>query len=220
MPPATRRDRRRIETIAEIKATALRHLIADGVDAVSLRAIARDLGMASGSAYNYFETREALLAAVAVDLRADLARGLADARATAADAHGELLAHGTAYREWALTHPNEFRLIFSAAAQHADATGDYDLCLGLVGLAATARPAEGGHSYDWSDMNMEFTAIARERFPDLQPTTLALALRIWGRMHGLVTLEIDGVLRPQISNPAMLYHEELEALSASLGLTT
>lgn len=220
MPPATRRDRRRIETIAEIKATALRYLIADGVEAVSLRAIARDLGMASGSAYNYFDTREALLAALAVDQRAELARGLADARATATDAHGQLLAHGSAYREWALAHPNEFRLIFSAAAQHATATGDYDLCLGLVGLASAAEPTKSSHGYEWSDMNAEFAAIARERFPELTPATLALALRIWGRMHGLVTLEIDGVLRPQISDPAALYREELEALSASLGLTS
>lgn len=218
MPPATRRDRRRAETTAELKDAALRQLTTEGVDSVSLRAIARDLGMASGSAYSYFDTREALLAALAVDLRGELARTLATARTTATTPAGQALAHGIAYRDWALAHPHEFRLIFSAAAQHLDATGDYELCLGLVELATAADLPEPKTRYRWADMNESFAAVARTRFPELTPATLALALRIWGRMHGLVTLEIDGVLGPQIAAPATLYSEELESLVADLGL--
>lgn len=218
MPPATRRERRRAETTAEIKDTALRHLVAEGVDAVSLRAIARELGMASGSAYTYFATREALLAALAVELRAELSRELAAARAAAATPGAQVIAHGLAYRAWALAHPHEFRLVFSAAAQHVDATGDYELCLGLVGLAASAQVDGSGHTYTWAEMDPAFTAVARERFPELEPATLAVALRIWGRMHGLVILELDGVLGTQITDPAALYLDELRALVASLGL--
>ncbi|MBL1080132.1 TetR/AcrR family transcriptional regulator [Nocardia sp. 2] len=214
--PATRRERRRAETTAEIKTVALKHLVEDGVDAVSLRAVARELGMASGSAYTYFPTREALLATLAADLRADLAHTLEAARATADTPAAQLIAHGLAYRDWALAHPHEFRLVFSAAAQHAD-TADYDLCLGLVSLATQARLPQTIHPYDWSEMNQSFAALARTRFPDLQPATLALALRIWGRMHGLVTLELDGILAPQIADPAALYRDELTDLAASLG---
>lgn len=216
MPPATRRDQRRADTTAEIKAIAHRVLTAEGVEAISLRAIARELGMASGSAYTYFDTREALLAALAADLRTDLAQALADARRTADSPGTRLIAHGLAYRAWALAWPHEFRLVFSAAARHYS-TGDYELCLGLVELAA-AKTSGTGRAYTWSQMNDAFAEVARTRFPDAEPATLALALRIWGRMHGLVTLEIDGVLGPEIGAPESLYRDELDDLVSALGL--
>ncbi|QLY31725.1 WHG domain-containing protein [Nocardia huaxiensis] len=216
MPPATRRELRRAETIAEMKSIARATLAEEGVEAVSLRAIARELGMASGNAYSYFATREALLAALAVDIRGELARTLEQARAAANTPAGQVISHGRAYREWALKHPHEFRLVFSRAGQHTTDQADYELCLGIVGLAAQSAQSGPVRDYTWADMNESFVAIARDRFPGLTPATLALGLRIWGRMHGLVTLEIDGVLGPQIADPAALYDDELESLATAL----
>jgi hypothetical protein len=43
----------------------------------------------------------------------------------------------------------------------------------------------------------------------LSPAVAALALRVWGRLHGLVTLEVHGHLRPVFNDPATLFEAEL-----------
>ncbi|EPH40366.1 TetR/AcrR family transcriptional regulator [Streptomyces aurantiacus] len=227
MPAASRRERHRAQTTAEIKATALKHLVEEGAEAVALRGIARDMGMAPGTFYSYFDTREALLAALAADAYRDLAAHLREAREShpRAEQGARALAHGLAYRAWALAHPQEFRLLFSGRGQTpradtADSTeAEYELCLGIVEIAATAQVADTGSPYTWTDFDPAFTAVARAAFPALTPATLALSLRVWGRMHGLVTLEIDGLLRPQIDDPDRLYRDELADLVRALGLT-
>ncbi|MGP3924616.1 WHG domain-containing protein [Streptomyces sp. 8N616] len=54
----------------------------------------------------------------------------------------------------------------------------------------------------------------------LPPAAVALALRIWGHLHGLVSLEIYGHLLTQTLDPDKLYREELAQLVGSLGLAT
>ncbi|WP_172385682.1 TetR/AcrR family transcriptional regulator [Streptomyces sp. MNP-20] len=248
---ASRRARHRAQTTAEIKATALKHLVEGGSDAVALRGIARDMGMAPGTFYSYFDTREALLAALAADAYRTLAAHLRTARDGAREPADRALAHGLAYRAWALAHPQEFRLLFSGRSPHArtqDSTeAEYELCLGIVEIAATARPEaastkprpdagptkprpgarpttprpgaepESPYSgYSWGDFDPAFTEVARAAFPALTPATLARSLRLWGRLHGLVTLEIDGLLRPQIADPERLYRDELADVTAWL----
>ncbi|MEW2526746.1 TetR/AcrR family transcriptional regulator, partial [Streptomyces sp. NPDC047071] len=145
---ASRRERHRAQTTAEIKATALKHLVEGGSEAVALRGIARDMGMAPGTFYSYFDTREALLAALAADAYRALAAHLRTARDGAREPADRALAHGLAYRAWALAHPQEFRLLFSGRSPHArtqDSTeAEYELCLGIVEIAATARHADDG----------------------------------------------------------------------------
>ncbi|MGA4840465.1 TetR family transcriptional regulator [Streptomyces sp. G45] len=171
---ASRRARHRAQTTAEIKATALKHLAEGGVDAVALRGIARDMGMAPGTFYTYFDTREALLAALAADTYRALAAHLRAARDTVREPAERALAHGLAYREWALAHPQEFRLLFSdrgGAPRTATADSrraEYELCLGIVELATTARACEGS-AYTWEDFNPSFTETARAAFPTSPP---------------------------------------------------
>jgi hypothetical protein len=76
-----------------------------------------------------------------------------------------------------------------------------------------------GHSlHTWSDFDPGFSALVRDAFPDLPAAAVALSLRVWGRMHGLVSLEVYGHLQPQSLDPAKLYLEEMLDLAASLGL--
>ncbi|MEU1008751.1 TetR-like C-terminal domain-containing protein [Streptomyces sp. NPDC005890] len=55
-------------------------------------------------------------------------------------------------------------------------------------------------------------------FPDLPPAAVALARRIWGHLHGLVSLEVYGHLRTQTSSPDKLFREEIAQLTRTLGL--
>jgi hypothetical protein len=63
------------------------------------------------------------------------------------------------------------------------------------------------------------TARVRADFPGLPPAGIALTLRVWGRMHGLMALEIYGHLRSLIHDPATVYRDEMRDLISSLGLS-
>ena len=99
--------------IDEIKETARRQLATEGAD-LSLRAIARELGVVSSALYRYFASRDELLTALIID--AYNAIGEAGERADAAiterlDLTRRWLAVANAWREWALAHPAEYALI-------------------------------------------------------------------------------------------------------------
>ncbi|MEU6765495.1 TetR-like C-terminal domain-containing protein [Streptomyces sp. NPDC046853] len=62
-------------------------------------------------------------------------------------------------------------------------------------------------------------ALARASFPDLPPAAVALCLRLWSRMHGLLTLEIYGHPRHQVTDLGKLYQADIHDLICTLGLT-
>src|SRR5690242_4627498 len=90
-------------------------LIAEsGLDALSLREVARRAGVSPGAPYHHFESREQLLTALAVDGFALLGEAMRSARdaAGAEDVIERFGAIGEAYVRFALAHPAHFRLMF------------------------------------------------------------------------------------------------------------
>ncbi len=108
------RARVRAELTAEIKASARRQLAVEGASALSLRAIARELGMASSAIYRYFASRDELLTALIIDAYIDVADQIdaADAACERSDRRGRFVAIAHALRSWAVTNPNEYALIY------------------------------------------------------------------------------------------------------------
>ncbi|MEH0553972.1 TetR/AcrR family transcriptional regulator [Streptomyces sp. B21-101] len=231
-PQPTRRERLRASTLQEIKTIASRFLAEDGAATLSLRAVAREMGMTPAALYTYYDTRDDLLGALAADAYTGLAEALERARDTlpAKDTAGRLVAHGLAYREWALAHPHEFQLLYGeGAAGHpaspsgqAAAKAEHRVCLGLLGLVAAAWPLtaalQDAEGYAWEDFDAAFVPPARTAYPELPPAALAVTLRVWGRMHGMVALELAGVLGPRARDTARLYGDDLRDLARSLGL--
>ncbi|MEV0150383.1 MULTISPECIES: TetR/AcrR family transcriptional regulator [unclassified Nonomuraea] len=225
-----RRARLRAQTTADIKATALRHMAEGGPDAISLRAIARDLEMSGSAIYSYFDTRDALITELIDDVYTGLVDHVEAARDTlpADDIAGRILAWATALREWSLANSQGFRLIYGdpVPGYQAPAGGPAPVaakraCLGLTGLVAAAWPYAKAFQDDdctWAAFTPELVEMVRQAFPDLPPAALALALRLWGRMHGLVALEVYGHLGPQAREPGDLYRAEMRDLIRSLGL--
>jgi AcrR family transcriptional regulator len=226
----SRRARLRSETVAEIKRTALALMTAGGPDAISLRAIAREMGMTAGAIYSYFPTRDDLITALITDVYTSLVETIEAARDAApeTDAGGRILAWGNALRNWAIAHPAGFRLIYGdpvtgyqPPAGGVATEAAHRACAGLTGLVAGAWPSaqEGAPpDYDWSVFDSGLAAQVQEQFPGLPPAAVALAMRLWGRMHGLVSLEVYGHLRPLTNDPARLYADELADLVRSYGL--
>jgi Tetracyclin repressor-like, C-terminal domain len=93
--------------------------------------------------------------------------------------------------------------------------------LGQCLVASGWSHAERYHStgdVQWSDFHPAFVSKIRDSFPQLPPAAVALAFRVWGRMHGLVALEVYGHLHPQVQEPARLYDAELVDLARTIGL--
>jgi AcrR family transcriptional regulator len=114
--PRSARARARAEITKEILDAALRHLAIDGAPALSLRAIARDLGMASSAVYRYVASRDELLTRLIIDAYNDLgeAAETAEARVDRADLLGRWTAICLAVRTWALANPNRYALIYGS----------------------------------------------------------------------------------------------------------
>ncbi|MBB5121655.1 TetR family transcriptional regulator [Streptomyces eurocidicus] len=224
-----RRARLRAETTAEIKSVALGLMASGGPGAITLRAIAREMGMTANAIYGYFATRDELVTTLIDDVYTSLADAAGDTDPAAAPADRiRVWAH--AFRGWALANPEGFRLIYGDPvpgyqAPEGGAAPDaaHRVCASLTALAAAAWPrAErlyADSDFQWSDFDPALLDKVRPAFPGLPPAGVALALRIWGHLHGLVTLEIYGHLHTQTTNPDKLFRDELTQLIRSLDLT-
>jgi AcrR family transcriptional regulator len=134
--PPSRRDRLRAATIEEIIGTARRLLVRSGSEAVSLRAIAREMGMTAPGLYRYFGSHEELIRHVIAGIFTELGEDIHRAIHTAVSPDGGSPAHDSpdgdspalatvaltlkmvaacrAFRRWALNHEAEFALLFGA----------------------------------------------------------------------------------------------------------
>ncbi|KOV58179.1 TetR/AcrR family transcriptional regulator [Streptomyces sp. MMG1121] len=227
-----RRERLRAETTAEIKKVALELMASGGPDAITLRAIAREMGMTANAIYGYFATRDDLVTALINNVYTSLADTV-DAAWDAApvpDPAARIEAWARAFRDWALANPEGFRLIYGDPVRGyrppeggAAPEAAHRVCTGITALAAAAWPhAEPRYKdsdFVWSDFDPGLLDKVRPAFPDLPPAAVALALRIWSHLHGLVSLEIYGHLQTQAVSPEKLYHEELAQLIRALGIT-
>src|SRR3954464_9734261 len=113
MVAAGTRARVRAELTREIVDVARRHLASEGAAALSLRAVARELGMVSSAVYRYFPSRDELLTALIVD--AFDAVGLAAEGAIEHQPNRVLprwMATARAGRQWAPANPHDYALVY------------------------------------------------------------------------------------------------------------
>lgn len=225
----SRRARLRAETAAEIKAIAVRALTENGPAGISLRAIARDMGMTAGAIYSYFETRDALITALMIDIH----NALADAElaawssAPADDPGAQLRAIAAAYRDWAVANTAEFQLIYGDPIPGYQMPADgpareaaHRACALLTNIVAmgwqAAAATEPSGTVTWADFDPALAGEVQRDHPGLPPEALSLAIRLWSRIHGLVTLEIYGHLTNLTPVPATVFAADMTALTTSL----
>ena len=132
MPSA--RERVRAELTAEITDAARRQLAEVGAAALSLRAVAREVGMVSSAVYRYFPSRDDLLTRLIIDGYDDLGVAAeAEDDPTAAPAE-RWLAVCRAVRAWALTHPHEYALLYGSPVPGYSAPVDTVPAASRVGI--------------------------------------------------------------------------------------
>jgi AcrR family transcriptional regulator len=226
----SRRDRVRAATVTEIKDTARRILVADGPDGLSLRAIAREMGMTAPALYRYFPSREDLIGALIADLYDELTATLAAATATAgADPRAGITAASWAFRAWALAHPREFGLLFGSPIPGIDAHSD-DSPAGLASerfgqvfgdLVARIYLADPFPVPAEDEMDPVLRRQLRDWCSAL-PVELPIGagqvfLSCWIRLYGMVAMEVFGHLQFALPDAEPLFEAELRDLAVKLG---
>lgn len=192
----------RLRTEERIEQLAFAHLDEGGVEAVNLRAVARDLGISPSALYRYIPDRDGLLTALIAAAYTQLADaveaelGTLSEDANTVDGCGVLAA---AMRRWALAHPQRWALIYGSPVVnfHApvEATGAAGtrVIARLGELLQDARPQTlAGRR---SEVFMEdLDAIGQDEVPGLELDAVELGLELWVKLIGLISAEVFGYL--------------------------
>ncbi|MDX6216918.1 MAG: hypothetical protein QOG99_2502 [Frankiales bacterium] len=224
--PRTARARARAELTAEIKAVARRHVAASGAADLSLRAVARDLGMVSSAVYRYFPSRDDLLTALIVD--AYNAVGEAAETAEAAVRRTDLLRRwlvaARAVRSWAQDNPQEYALIFGSPIPGYQAPQDTVdpatriplLLLTIIGEAVAPpddlvlpRP-----------VSRDLARLRDQVAPSMSEPRLARAVMAWTHLIGSISFELFGHLVGSIDDYSAWFDLQMKELGRGLGLTS
>lgn len=227
----TPRERARERTEAEILRLAREQLAASGPADLSLRGIARELGIVSSAIYRYVRSRDELLTLLVIEGYNELGDAVDQAiSAVDDDDHlGAFLALGRAVRTWALAEPALYALLYGTPVPGYDAPGERTIEPGTRVVVALARIADDA----WSDGTLragppavpesvvaDFEQI-REEFALAAPAeVLARTTLVWPALFGCVTFETFGQYGTDtFTDNGVLFELHLQQLAALLGLT-
>ena len=213
--PSSTRERFREQIREEVKELAVEQLIEGGPQAISLNAIAKQLGVSGSALYRYYSNRDDLINALIIQAYTDLRDALATAAAASVDAGGtteRVRALASAYRDWACQHPGRYELLFKPplpgydahAAPLAEAARSL---MGVLLSVLAGSAAENEHTHQLG--NEEVLSARAERSDHFRR-----AVRIWTRLHGLVSLEIGGAFNAMYLDADELFNVEVQLLTA------
>jgi AcrR family transcriptional regulator len=228
----TARERARAELTREIKEEARRQLAVDGAGRLSLRAVARELGLVSSALYRYFPTRDDLLTALIIDAYDTLgaAAETADAAAPKDDTRARWRATYAAVRAWAKANQHEYALIYGSpvpgyqappdtivpaarvartllgAIQHACATG----ALRPAGRAPELSPPLAEQIRQLAE------AVAPE--PPLPGEVLARAVIAFTQLFGMISFELFGQFVGSVDPTDEFFGYAVERMADFVGL--
>lgn len=213
--PTTARARARAELLEEIKEAGRRQCAEVGAAEISLRAVARELGMVSSAVYRYYASRDELLTALVIDAYDALG---AVAEEAAADRRGGFEARwvrvATAIRAWAVAHPHEYSLLYGSPVPGYQAPQDTvraaarppAAALGIVADAVTTGAIDLGQTAPISRPVRADLERLRAALPgDLPDEVIVRALYAWTQVFGAISFELYGHLDPLVEAPEELF---------------
>lgn len=228
----SRRSAQREHTLAEIRTTARELLVAEGVGGVTLRPIARALGLTAPALYRYFDSREELLLDLTSAVYDELVGVMEGARdgQPPTDMAARFAAVVQAFRQWAVAHPREFGLVFatpigpagSGLAKHHVAGGDRFGQVWIGMFLALWMQGPFDHPADAEldpGLRRQIEEWAQANDIPVPLGALAIFLQCWVRIYGLVSLEVFGHLGFALSDVGPMYDAMLSELAARLGMT-
>ncbi|SIS20502.1 TetR/AcrR family transcriptional regulator [Williamsia sterculiae] len=194
--PTRAENRREIES--QIVRLGRDHLRTHGAAGLSLRAIARDLGMVSSAVYRYVANRDDLLTLLLVQGYTDLADTVDTALSGTGNARAQLVATATAVRTWAIGDPARWALLYGSPVPGYQAPADQTSVPGtrVVGRileilsAVTHAPETDQRGY--AALTADFDTIRDQFDVHVDDALLARGIAFWSTMIGAVSLEVFG----------------------------
>ncbi|MQY05738.1 TetR/AcrR family transcriptional regulator [Actinomadura macrotermitis] len=223
----TARERARAELTAEIKREARRQLAAAGAQGLSLRAVARELGMVSSALYRYFASRDELLTALIIDAYDAVGAAVEAAERAAGPGYRERWrAACGAVRAWAVAHPHEYALVYGSpvpgyAAPETTLVPAARVPLVLFGVVGDAWRA-GDLPAPADDLAAELdgqaarvAAAVAEGLPGPLVVRVAIA---WTQLFGTVGFELFGHLAGTLDPAGPFFEHAAERMADLVGL--
>lgn len=213
----------------EILATARAHLAASGPADLSLRAVARDLGLVPSAVYRYFEHRDALITALIVaayDALGDAVDAAIKAAARRRPA-AQWLEAARAVRRWALEQPHEYSLLYGTPVPgYAAPTTTVDpgtrVPLALLAIVADAHAAgqlsPTASAAPSPSVRREMDALASSIEVDLPADPMFHAILAWTQLFGLVSFELLNQTRGMVTDHAALFDDAATTMAHHIGL--
>jgi AcrR family transcriptional regulator len=223
MSPRPKLDEQIPDLQAAIKEAAWQQIAQKGAAALSLRAVARSLGITAPAIYNYYPRRNDLVTALIVEAFDTLSDALIEAaQACAQTDFAERIAQaGYAYREWALTYPQRYNLIFGTPIPGYEAPMGITqpaAARGLTVLIEIIDQAFQAQKLDLTAIQVQESLLEQiETWKEIVNSQAhteahALALILWTRVHGVVSIELYQQFPPPISDASALFEMEIAAL--------
>ncbi|MEW2121040.1 TetR/AcrR family transcriptional regulator [Streptomyces sp. NPDC005474] len=219
-----RRERLRAQTLQEIEDASFAIIDADGVQALSIAALARDMGMSAPAVYRYFPSRDALVAQLVTlsyeQLVAAMSQAVESSRKAPRAKVGLLVA---AYRDWALRYRRRYGMLFGEpggelppdVSTRTPLDQAMALLVDLLTLVEGATESGTTSGDRTLDGQLRLWARSQER-PDITPRVAAAALLIWSRVHGIVSLELTGMFDSHALEARRLIELEIDSAVRTL----
>jgi AcrR family transcriptional regulator len=213
--------RERIER--DIIAIGRRHLVTEGAAGLSVRAIARELGMVSSAVYRYVASRDDLLTLLLIDAYTELADAVDRAHRSASGSWAEqALASARAARQWAIDQPACWALLYGSPVPgyHAPAERTVGPGTRVVGalFAAVASGIDAGdipvpNMQAPQPMSTDFDAVRAEFAFTGDDATVLKCFLLWAALVGAISLEVFGQYGADtLTDPAAVFDGQIELL--------
>ena len=180
-----------------------------GASGLSLREVARDMGVVSSALYRYFATRDDLLTALIVDAYNDLATFAERAvqRVPREDPRRRLHAAAAAIRKWAKANPNEYALLYGSPVPGYEAppftvepAARVALVLGTVVVEAWHDAGTGQRLDDASTTRGVLERSLDDVMPGVPESVRARSLMVWSLFFGFISFELFGHYKGTVRN--------------------
>jgi AcrR family transcriptional regulator len=218
--------------MAEIKAAARAHLATDGAN-LSLRAVARDMGMVSSALYRYYASRDDLLTALIIDAYNDLGESVEGADAAIEDRSGlreRWLAATRAVRNWALAKPAEYALLYGSPVPGYAAPADTIAAAARTPVVLARILADGFGSGQLTKpaflpstplpdaVRADMARASGDIAPDVPDELMLAGVSGWIQLFGAVSLELFGQFNNVIDARAEFFDTQMELMADLVGL--
>jgi AcrR family transcriptional regulator len=214
---------------SEIKRIAREHVAVEGPN-LSLRAVARDLGVVSSAVYRYFASRDELLTALIIDAYNSMGEACEGAEQAVArrDLMGRWMALGHSIRAWAQDNPAEYALLYGSPvpgyAAPADTIGPASRPVWVFVSILRDGSEQGALKPSSERLARGLRAdldqlVATGGFAGMPTTVASRGLTAWAQLFGALSFELFGRLTNAIFDYDAFFDHQLKAMGAYLGLS-